>query len=106
MDVNLDALEVTKNESERRFQIDMPDGSIAMVEYQLNGNNIIYTHTEVPPQWEGNGVAGKLAHHVMEYAQAQGHKVQALCPYIKHYVQEHEEYQPITWGFNKPKQDR
>ncbi|MEL6151336.1 MAG: GNAT family N-acetyltransferase, partial [Chloroflexota bacterium] len=82
-----------------RFEITMPDGSLSMVEYHIAGKNIIYTHTEVPPKYEGNGVAGKLAHHVMEYAQENDFKVQALCPYIAMYVARHEEYQPITWGY-------
>jgi len=95
--LDLSELEVKHNPDAKRFEIALPDGSLALVDYNRAGNNIVYTHTEVPTQYEGNGIGGKLAHHVMEYAKQEGLKVQALCPFIAHYVREHEEYQSITW---------
>lgn len=91
---------VIQNEEENRFEIDLGD-AIALLEYNIAGNNIIYTHTEVPPAHGGQGIAGKMAHEAMEYAKNNGLKVQALCPFVKKYVIEHPEYHEITWGFAK-----
>lgn len=98
MDIDLDNLEIVNNADAKRFEIQLGD-KVAMVEYMRSGNNIIYTHTEVPPEFEGKGIAGKLAHHVMEYAKNEGLKVQPLCPFINSYVKRHPEYQDISWGF-------
>lgn len=92
-------LNIVHNNEEKRFEITLDDGSLAMIEYRRAGNNIIYIHTEVPEAYEGQGIASKLAHHVMEYAKENNLKVQALCPFVKKYVDEHEEYQSITWGY-------
>lgn len=97
--VDKDKLNVVNNPEETRFEIRFDDGSLAMVEYMLSGNNIIYTHTEVPPEHEGQGIGKTLAEHVLNYAREEGLKVQPLCPFIKKYVSEHPEYHDIAWGF-------
>lgn len=90
--------EVIHNPDKKRFEIHL-DGELAMVEYLLNKTNIIFTHTEVPVAYEGQGIGKILAEYVLNYAKEQGYKVQPLCPFIKAYVQRHPEYQDISWGF-------
>lgn len=93
-----DKMKVVHNPDEKRFEIQL-DGGLAMVEYLLNKTNIIFTHTEVPVEYEGQGIGNLLAKHVLDYAREQGYKVQPLCPFIKAYVIRHPEYQDISWGF-------
>ncbi|MGB7339414.1 MAG: GNAT family N-acetyltransferase [Phototrophicaceae bacterium] len=95
-----DDLTVVRNEEKNRFEIDLGDG-LAMVEYMIAGQNIVFTHTEVPVGHEGKGIASKMAYQALEYAKAEGLKVQALCPFVKKYVSEHPEYHDMTWGFEK-----
>ena len=97
--VNLDDLEIVNNTEASRFQVQLPDGQLALIDYKLAGKNIIFTHTEVPVEYEGQGIASKMARHVLDYARDNGLKVQALCPYVHSYVTRHKEYQDITWGF-------
>lgn len=99
MTIDPNQLEVSNNPEEKRFEV-LLDDKIAMVEYMIAGQNIIFTHTEVPPEFEGLGIAGKMAYVALEYAKAKGYKVQALCPYIASYVAKHPEYQSITWGYD------
>ena len=98
MEIDLDNLEIVNNTAENRFEAKIGD-KLAIIEYMHSGNNIIYTHTEVPEALEGHGIAGKMAHHVMEYAKNKGLKVQPLCPFVKSYVDRHPEYQKISWGY-------
>jgi uncharacterized protein len=96
--MNTENLEVRHNPERSRFEVRLGD-KIAVSEYMLAGNNIIFTHTEVPPEFEGQGIAGKLAKFALDYAVQAGHKIQALCPFIRLYVERHPEYQPHTWGY-------
>jgi len=98
MTIDPNQLEVKNNPQENCFEV-VIDGKMAIVEYMIAGNNMVFTHTEVPPEFEGMGVGGKMAYVALEYAKEHGHKVQALCPFIASYVQKHEEYQSITWGY-------
>jgi uncharacterized protein len=96
--IDFDNLQVVHNPTEKRFEVRLGE-QIAMTEYMLAGRNIIFTHTEVPPAFEGRGIANKLAHTALEYARTEALKVQALCPFIALYVRKHPEYQSITWGY-------
>ena len=100
MSLDVAALEVINNEAEKRFEAKLPDGQYAFVEYMRAKKNIIFTHTEVPREYEGMGIANRLAYVVMEYAKDNGLMVQALCPFVKLYVTKHKEYHAITWGFD------
>jgi uncharacterized protein len=65
----------------------------------LAGNNIVFTHTEVPPAFEGQGVGNKLAKYVLDYAVEHGHQIQPLCPFINAYVRKHkDEYKDHVWN--------
>jgi len=92
-------LTIHNNPDANRFEVSLPDDQMAFIEYQIAKKNILYTHTEVPPAFEGQGVGGKLAKYALDFARDNGYKVQALCPFVKAYVQRHPEYHAITWGF-------
>lgn len=98
MAVDVNELEVKNNPEHHRFEIVLDD-KVAMVGYRMTGNTIVFTHTEVPPEFEGMGVGSKLARHVLDYAKAQGHRVHAQCPFIAGYIRRHPEYQSITNGY-------
>ena len=102
MELDLSQLAIKNNPDESRFEAQIGE-HLAMAEYNIAGNNIIFTHTEVPPALEGYGVGSKIAHYALEWAKNEGYKVQPLCPFIRHYVEEHPEYQAISWGFKRAK---
>jgi predicted GNAT family acetyltransferase len=54
------ALTVRDNRQKNRFEIELGDGSFAIAEYRLYLDKIIFTHTEVPPAHEGQGLGTKL----------------------------------------------
>lgn len=91
-------LEVVHNKEKKRFEIVIGD-QVAMVKYFLGSGEIIFTHTEVPEAFEGQGVAGKIAKAAIEYAKAEGLRIRPMCPYIAAYIQRHPEYQSITEGY-------
>ncbi len=97
---NIDQLDIRNNPDESRFELEI-EGKTAIVEYMIAGKNIIYTHTEVPPEFEGKGIGSALAKYVLDYAAEHGYKVQALCPFISAYVRRHPEYQANTWGYER-----
>lgn len=92
MDTN--NLEVRNNPEKRRFEIEI-EGQYAIAEYILAGERIVFTHTEVPIAYEGQGLANKLAHYALEYARAHHLHVMPLCPYIAGYMKHHPEYQDL-----------
>jgi uncharacterized protein len=95
---NAHDLTVIHNDAAKRFEVHV-EKQTAIMEYMRAGNYIIFTHTEVPENLEGRGIAGKMAHTALEYAKEAGLRVQALCPFVASYVANHPEYQAITLGY-------
>ncbi|MFW5748795.1 MAG: GNAT family N-acetyltransferase, partial [Chloroflexota bacterium] len=55
------------NAAENRFEVRLGE-SVPIIEYMRAGNNIIFTHTEVPKAFEGQGIANQMAHTALEFA--------------------------------------
>ena len=92
-----DAVEVENNESEQRFQISS-GGLAAVLQYELTGDEMALTHTEVAPGLEGRGLAAKLARAALEHARERGLKVVPACSFVAAYIRRHPEYEPLVRG--------
>ena len=85
---------VRQNEKDERFESDV-DGGVAFVEYIIDGDEITFTHTEVPKAAEGKGVAGKLVAGALSYARTASLRVVPQCPYVAAWMKRHREYDDI-----------
>ena len=67
------------------------DGELAgVLEYRRNASDaLLLIHTEVLPEFEGQGVASKLVHEVLADIRARGLKLEPLCPYVVAYIKRH-----------------
>ena len=74
------------------------DGHVAFVSYIKHGDTVIFTHTEVPKELQGRGLANVLARAVLDRARAEGWRVVARCPFIASFIERHPEYQPLLQG--------
>lgn len=100
MSINPDALEVVNNEQAKRYEVRVEEKT-AFAQYSIAGKNIVFTHTEVPEEFEGQGIASKIARFALDDAVERGLKIQPLCPFMNKYVREHPEYHPHAWGYSK-----
>jgi predicted GNAT family acetyltransferase len=61
-------------------------------EYREQPGRIVFTHTVVEPQYEGQGIGSRLAQAALDDAVAREMRVTPLCPFIRSYVERHDEY--------------
>lgn len=87
-------LTVCHNPLDGRFEVEK-DGHLAVLEYRLQGERMIITHTGVPPALEGQGIGSRLARAALDHARAQEWRVVALCSFVAAYIQKHPEYQDL-----------
>lgn len=87
--------DVRHNEAKHRFEVDLGDGQLALLQYRQQGDAIYYTHTEVPPDHEGEGIAGQMAKAALTEAREKGYRVYPLCPFVAAYIRRHKEYQDL-----------
>lgn len=76
------------------------DGELAgFAEYQLTDRLVVFTHTEVEDRFEGRGVGSAIARFALEDVRDGGtRKVLPLCPFIKGWIEKHEEFVPLVYG--------
>ena len=89
------ALTVKNNEAEGRFEAAV-DGQLALAQYRRNGDSIIFTHTEVPDELQGQGIGGQLIEAALDQARAAGLRIVPRCAFVADYIAKHPEYQSLV----------
>jgi hypothetical protein len=85
---------VRQNRDDDRFEVDT-DGGLAFVEYIIDGDEITFTHTEVPKEAEGKGIASALVAAALAYARESKLRVIPKCAYVTSWLKRHREYDDI-----------
>jgi ribosomal protein S18 acetylase RimI-like enzyme len=102
-----DTIEVVDNPQLSRFELRDGERVIGIASYVLvpgdgpdadgspdgegGTDRVVFFHTEVHPEYEGRGLAARLADHALSTTVAAGRRIVALCPYIKVYLRRHPE---------------
>ncbi len=93
--IDLNALEIMNNETERRFEVTI-DGYLSKLDYIRDGKNFVITHVGVHPELRGQGVAGKITQAALEYAKANSLRVIPMCSYAASYIHRNPQYAELT----------
>lgn len=89
--------EIIDNKEASRFELHL-NGYMAFEDYEYFTTStgepgIAYTHTEVPKELSGRGIAGYLVQFLLQDAAAKNLRVKPICPYVNSYIDKHPEYQ-------------
>ena len=87
-------MEPIHNPQLHRFELEV-EGQICVVDYREHNGVLTITHTGVPPQLEGRGLAGRLVKFALDYAREHKLKVASRCSYVDVYLKRHPEYQDL-----------
>lgn len=85
---------VYHNIAENRFEVDLGDYKAILI-YMISADLLILLHTEVPPAFEGKGIAAKMAAATLAFAKKEGYKVRSYCSYTTNYIERHPEYHEL-----------
>ena len=89
---------VTRNEDESRWEARIGGELAGFAAYQLTDELVVFTHTEVDPAYEGQGVGSALARAALDDVRGTDRKVLPLCPFIKGWIGGHREYVDLVYG--------
>jgi predicted GNAT family acetyltransferase len=97
---------VSDNPSAHRFEAHV-DGRLAgFAEYQLTDELMVFTHTEVPPAFEGQGIGSAIARFALDQLRADGtRKALPVCPFVKGWIERHPDYLDVTYGASPSRAD-
>lgn len=90
---------VSRNEDESRWEAHVGGVLAGFAAYQVVDDDVVFTHTEVDPAFEGKGVGSALARFALDAVRAEGtHKVMPQCPFIKAWIAKHPDDIPLVYG--------
>ena len=87
--------DIRDNTEARRFELPVGE-DLAVVTYNLTGQNLMITETLVPEALEGQGIASRLAKHVIADARSRGLVILPVCPFFSSYLQKHPEHADVV----------
>lgn len=87
---------IVKNTARDEYEIWVDEVRAGLITYRDRPNGVVLPHTEVSPEFGGQGLATKLAKFALDDVRAQGKYVLPYCPFIARYVTEHPEEQDLV----------
>jgi predicted GNAT family acetyltransferase len=87
--------DIRDNQNSSQYETTV-DGHTAYVAYDLEGDErIVFTHTVVPEELSGQGLASALVKHALDDARSRNLKVVPQCSYVQTYLKKHPEYSDL-----------
>jgi predicted GNAT family acetyltransferase len=88
---------VTDDADKGRFEAHQGAVLVGFAEYQLTDDLYVFTHTQVDPAHEGQGVGGALARGALDRVREDGtRQVLAVCPFIESWMSRHPDYADLN----------
>ncbi|WP_370946166.1 GNAT family N-acetyltransferase [Amycolatopsis sp. cg5] len=85
-------VKVEKSSERSRYEV-LADGVLAgFAEYERQGAELAFTHTEIKEEFGGQGLASKLIRAALDDARTQGVGVLPYCPFVCGFVKKNAEY--------------
>jgi hypothetical protein len=82
----------------RRYRASVGGAVIADAEFLLTPELVVFTHTEVDPSFEGQGVGSALIRWALDDARTNGYAVLPSCPFVRSFIGRHaDEYADLVY---------
>jgi predicted GNAT family acetyltransferase len=86
--------DIQHNQSRQRFEVEL-ENLLSVIDYELDGKNLILPHVGVPQPLEGRGIAGELTRTALDWARTKNYRVIPVCPYVQAWLKRHPDYQDL-----------
>jgi predicted GNAT family acetyltransferase len=88
-------VEIRHDEAASRYEA--LDGAIVVgrIDYSEDAGRLLFEHTLVPPEHEGQGIAEQLTAGALDDVRARGRTVVPLCSFTASFFRRHPEYADV-----------
>jgi predicted GNAT family acetyltransferase len=78
-----------------RYELRIDGALVGACNYRDAGERRVLVHTEIEPDYSGQGLATELIVFALEDVRRLGKRAVAQCPMVAHYVEKHDEFDDI-----------
>jgi predicted GNAT family acetyltransferase len=88
--------EVIHNEDLQRYEILLESEKVGHADYKVDGDVLVFDHTEVDPAQQGKNLAGILMREALDDVRERGLKMRPVCSYVVKFVERFDEYADLV----------
>jgi predicted GNAT family acetyltransferase len=88
--------EVIHNEALQRYEILLEGEKVGHADYKVDGNVLVFDHTEVDPAQQGKNLAGILMRAALDDVRERGLMMRPVCSYVVKFVERYDEYADLV----------
>ena len=89
---------IADNPAAERYELHQGGRLAAVAEYRTIRGIRVFHHTEVDPEFEGQGVGSRLARYVLDDVRTRGDRIRIKCPFLLAFIKRHPEYADLARG--------
>ena len=93
-------LQVVDAPERQRYEAIRDGAVVGFAAYQKANELIVFTHTEVDPSFEGQGIGGALVRGALDHVRNLGLRVLPICPFVQAWMARHPDY--IDLDYRRP----
>lgn len=90
--------QVVENVLLHRFELPIAAEMLAAAYYRVESGKVVLIHTEVPPEFSGQGTASRLAQGTFELLRKTGRRAILKCLFMSWFIETHPEYADVVDG--------
>jgi uncharacterized protein len=87
---------VTDVPESSRYEIRDGERRLGLAAYQLRGDQVVFTHTEVDSDSGHKGLGGTLVRAALDDVRSKGGSVVPMCSFVRGWIERHPEYQDLV----------
>jgi predicted GNAT family acetyltransferase len=88
---------VVDSPERQRYEIVRDGEVLGFAAYQRTDRLVVFTHTEVDPSLEGQGIGSKLVRGALDDVRTTGLRVLPICPFVHRWMAGHPDYADLDY---------
>ncbi len=89
------AFTVRHDQAKHRFEV-VSEDFVSVLDYESRAGRVVFTHTFVPPELRGRGLAEKLVRAGLDWARTERVRVVPVCSYVAAFIERHPEFRDLV----------
>jgi uncharacterized protein len=89
-------IEVHNNQEAGQYEAVLDGDVVGHAFYRLDRDRVVFTHTEVSADAQGQGVASVLIGAALDDVRRHGKLAVPLCPFVVAFLKQHAEYRDLV----------
>lgn len=92
----MDDLRVIDNEASTQYELWVGEELAGTILYRASEEAVALVHTEIAPDFEGQGLGSKLVAGALDDLRARGLRVIPICRFVRSYLERHPEHAELV----------